>query len=97
MADLRVVSGQGFHDPVIAHLGLAMTAALERSGELSQLFLDQAMVALCTHIAAAYGTELEPRAVARGLATWQLKRARDMIASRLTAISRSPRSRPPAA
>ncbi len=83
MGDLRVVSGQGFFDPVIAHLGLAMTAALERAAELSQLFLDQAMVALCTHIAGAYGTALEPRSVASGLAVWQVKRARDMIASRL--------------
>ena len=83
LGDLRVVSGQGFHDPVIMHLGLAMSAGLERSGELSQLFLDQTMVALCTHIAAVYGTEVEPRAVAKGLAAWQLKRARDLIASRL--------------
>ncbi len=83
MGDLRIVSGKGFHDPVIAHLGLAMTAALDHSRELSQLFLDQAMVALCTHIAGAYGTEVEPRTLARGLAEWQLKRARDMIASRL--------------
>ncbi|WP_208948513.1 helix-turn-helix domain-containing protein [Segnochrobactrum spirostomi] len=83
MGDLRVVSGQGFFDPVISHLGLAMTAALERSGELSQLFLDQTMVALCTHIAGAYGTALEPRAVAKGLAAWQVKRAREMIADRL--------------
>ncbi|MGJ4889336.1 helix-turn-helix domain-containing protein [Bradyrhizobium sp. HKCCYLS3077] len=81
--ELRVESGHGFFDPVLMHLGLAMLPALDRPAEVNQLFLDHTMIALCSHIAGTYGVAIEPRAVAKGLAGWRLRRAKDLIASRL--------------
>lgn len=82
--ELRIKSGQGFFDPTMLHLGMAALPALERPAEANQLFLDHTMMALCAHIAGTYGLAVEPRVLARGLAGWRLRRAKDLIASRLT-------------
>ena len=81
--ELRMQSGQGFFDPTMLHLGMAMLPALERPTETNRLFLDHTMLALCAHIAGTYGVAIEPRVLAKGLSGWRLRRAKDLIASRL--------------
>ncbi|BAF87312.1 transcriptional regulator [Azorhizobium caulinodans ORS 571] len=84
ISDLNFVSGHGFFDQTLMHLGMAMIPALERPAESSHLFLDQMMVALCTYLANTYGVALETRPGPQGLVPWRLKRAKDLIASRLS-------------
>lgn len=81
--ELRIGSGHGFFDPTMLHLGMAVLPALERPAEANQLFLDHSMMAMCAHIAGTYGVAIEPRVLAKGLAGWRLRRAKDLIASRL--------------
>ncbi|PWU25733.1 AraC family transcriptional regulator [Pseudomonas sp. RW407] len=71
-------------DPVAYHLAQALLPALGMPGQVNQLFIDQVMLALCTHLNARYGEAPAPRESARGLAGWQLRRAQELIANHLS-------------
>ena len=83
IADLRFTSGKGIFDRTLYHIGQALLPAVDYPAEASQLFLDHMLTALCAHVTTTYGVRVEPKTTARGLSEWRMKRAKEMIESRL--------------
>jgi AraC-like DNA-binding protein len=84
ISELDYAPGVGRDDAVIRSLGTAMTAALERPERASRMFLDHVTLAVAVHVAQAYGGLR--RAVAPmkgGLASWQQRRACEMMDAHL--------------
>ncbi|MCY1358309.1 HTH-type transcriptional activator RhaR [compost metagenome] len=75
--------GQGMLDPVVYHLARALLPTLGMPGAVNQLFIDQAMLAMYTHISSRYGNAPSLPDTSGGLAPWQVRRARELIASHL--------------
>ncbi|TDF84174.1 AraC family transcriptional regulator [Pseudomonas sp. H9] len=71
-------------DPVVYHLSLALLPALTTPSETNELFIDQVMLALLTHLDKRYGNAILTNEKTRGLATWQLRRAKELIANHVT-------------
>ncbi len=83
--DLRITGGSDTADPIVRHMRTCLVETTERPNTVSQLFVDYTLMALVTHLARTYGGMREcERRLSGGLATWQERRARDMIASNLT-------------
>jgi AraC-like DNA-binding protein len=84
IGDLRCPRGQGVPDGVMRNLGSALAAGFDRSAEVSRIFLDHVSLAVCAHIAQAYGG-MRPNSIGRrgGLAAWQERRAKDILAANL--------------
>ncbi|PWC31198.1 AraC family transcriptional regulator [Azospirillum sp. TSO35-2] len=82
LEDLRIRPSACLDDPTIAAMARAILPAIERSEQISLLFLDHVACALATHIVAAYGT-LAPVKGPGNLAPWQERRVKEMIAARL--------------
>ncbi|HEY6609596.1 MAG TPA: AraC family transcriptional regulator [Pseudomonas sp.] len=76
--------GPGTLDPVAYHLALAVLPALSTPGKVNQLFLDQVMLALSTHIGSHYGNVAPKHEAPKGLAAWQLRLAKEMLAEHIT-------------
>ena len=73
----------GVTDPVLAGIAAALLPALERPAETSRLFLDHMALALCAHLASTYGGARSRRATVAGLAPWQERRAKELLAGNL--------------
>jgi AraC family transcriptional regulator len=74
----------GTLDPVVTHLARSIAPALESAGKGSSLFLDMIGLALSAHLMHAYGTTpISSPALSGGLAPWQERRAKEMIAANL--------------
>lgn len=74
-------------DSVMLNLALAMLPAFARPHEVSQLFVDHILGAASAHLVSTYGSvSIRPHREAR-LASWQLKRAVDMM---MAMIDRDP-------
>jgi AraC-like DNA-binding protein len=85
VGEIRCEDGVGVIDPVIRALLLAARPALQRPGETSALFLDQIAAALAAHVAHVYGAARPARRLPRGgLAPWQERRAKALIAANLS-------------
>lgn len=83
--ELRFRPGAGVFDQTIMHLGLSLMPALEAPDRVSRLFTDHVTLALASHTAQAYGgMEIAPRLIKGGLAPWQERRSKEMLASDLT-------------
>jgi AraC-like DNA-binding protein len=68
-------------DETIARLGLALMPAFGMPEQVSQLFMDHVMLALATHTAQTYGgMQTVTRPLKGGLAPWQERLAKEMIA-----------------
>ena len=76
--------GRAYHDPVMWSLGQAMLPALAKPDQANTLFVDHIGLAFRAHIARAYGgmQSTHPR-VRGGLAPWQERRAKDILANNL--------------
>jgi AraC family transcriptional regulator len=71
-------------DPVMLHLALALLPALARPEEVEPLFVDHVLTAVGLHLARRYGTRGPGAPLPRGgLAPWQEKRAKEMMAGDL--------------
>src|ERR1700761_7339993 len=84
VGELAYEPGVGRDDAVIRHLGVSLLEGLHRPEEVNQLFVDQMMLAVTTHVARAYGglpRVSEP--VRGGLAPWQAKQACEKLESDL--------------
>lgn len=82
--DLEVPTGFGMNDPIIAHLGATLIPAIDRAQEANRLFVDHVTAALTAHVLATYGGNLGLRSrLQGGLAGWQLRRAKELIESKL--------------
>ncbi|TMK09262.1 MAG: helix-turn-helix transcriptional regulator [Alphaproteobacteria bacterium] len=71
-------------DPVVHHLGLCLHTARSRPSEMSPVCADHVASALQAYLKQAHNiVSLPPRAARGGLAPWQLRRAKEMLVSRL--------------
>ncbi len=83
--ELQFQPGLGRFDDTIMHLGLSLLPALEAPDCVNRLFTDHISLALASHVAQIYGgMEMAPRLIKGGLAPWQEKRSKEMIAGDLT-------------
>ena len=83
--ELQIAAGAGTADDTINHLGLSLMPALSVPEQVSRLFMDHVALALTAHVAHAYGgvRVLSPP-VQGGLAIWQERRAKEMLAGDLS-------------
>ena len=80
---LRYEPGVGMDDPVMGALTRSLISAFEHPQSASQLFIEHVLLAVGLHAATAYGG-MKPRPSTRGgLAAWQEKRAKDILAANL--------------
>ena len=84
IGDLRGPRGKGVADATMRNLGFALNAGFDRPSEVSHVFLEHVSHAVCAHVAQAYGG-MRPNSMARrgGLAAWQERRAKDLLAANL--------------
>jgi AraC-like DNA-binding protein len=82
--ELRYRPGGSVEDSTIRNVGLSLLAAFGRPEEVNRVFMDHVTLAVAAHIAQTYGG-LQTRVVPRqgGLAPWQEKRAKELLASDL--------------
>jgi len=84
IGDLDYAPGVGLEDPTIAGLGAAILAGLRVGVAQNQPFVDHLILALAAHVAARYGgMAAKSRTVRGGLAPWQTRRAREILAANL--------------
>jgi AraC-like DNA-binding protein len=77
--------GVGVADETIRNIGLSLLPAVRAPDQVSRLFIDHLTLALGAHVAQTYGgMQAHSRPVQGGLAPWQEKRSKDMLAGDLT-------------
>lgn len=82
--DLDCRSGAGVVDPMITKLAQVMHIALGHPQQVCPLFVDHIQFALAIHIVRTYGTRsASVRQLKGGLASWQEKRAKDILSENL--------------
>jgi AraC family transcriptional regulator len=83
--DLRHEPGVAVFDEIIAPMNIALLPALRASEQVSRIFVDHATMAFAAHLANAYGgMQTVQRLFKGGLAPWQERQAKDMLAADLT-------------
>jgi len=85
IAELSYEPGVGAPDETIRSLGLSLRPALHAPEQVSRLFMDHLTLAMAAHVAQTYGG-MQPyaRLTQGGLAPWQEKRSKEMLAGDLT-------------
>lgn len=84
IGELKFRPGIGMFDETVMHLGLSLRPAIANASCVSRLFTDHVMFALAIHVAQTYGgMQSAPKLVKGGLAPWQAKRAKEMLAGNL--------------
>lgn len=82
--DLNCALGVTLEDPIWMQIAQLMMPALEAPEQANPLFLDHLSLALAAHFAGKYGgMHTSDRLVRGGLAPWQLRLTKEMIADRL--------------
>jgi AraC-like DNA-binding protein len=82
--ELQADPRKGVADETVRHLSGSILPALKSPEQVSRLFTDHVALAFATHIAQTYGgMQTEPRLAKGGLAPWQERRAKDMLAADL--------------
>lgn len=85
ISELRYEPGAPVADETIKHIGLSLMPAFRAPDQVNRLFTDYAMLAFASHAASTYGgMQLAAKLVKGGLAPWQERLSKDMIASDLT-------------
>ena len=84
IGDLRCHNGRGVADATIRNLGLSLVGGFDRPQEVNRIFFEHVSFAVCAHVAQAYGG-MRPNSMGRrgGLAAWQERRAKDILAANL--------------
>jgi len=83
--ELHYKPGLGLSDETMNHISLSLLPALRTPDQVSRLFTDHVTLALATHCAQTYGgMQSVSKPLKGGLATWQVKRSKEMIAGDLT-------------
>ncbi|HEY2248650.1 MAG TPA: AraC family transcriptional regulator [Bradyrhizobium sp.] len=86
--DLSYQPGAGVSDVTIFGLGSLLLPALRNPDQTHPLFVDHVLLAVGVHIAQTYGgMRRVSRLVPGGLAPWQERRAKEMIAANLDGVS----------
>jgi AraC family transcriptional regulator len=85
--DLSYKPGAAVNDATISGLGSLLLPALRDPDQANPLFVDHVLLAVGVHIAQTYGG-MRPvsRLVRGGLAPWQERRAKEMIAANLDGV-----------
>lgn len=84
IGDLDHKSTVPVFDEIIAHICVALKPALRASDQVNRLFVDHVTTAFAAHLAQAYGgMQNEQRLMKGGLAPWQVRRAKEMLADDL--------------
>ena len=84
VTELRYEPGVGVLDETVKTLGASLLHALQTPEQASRLFMDHLTLAMAAHVAQTYGgMRLNFRPVQGGLAPWQVKRSKDMLAGDL--------------
>ncbi len=88
VAELRYEPGIGVLDETVKSLGLSLLPALRAPEQVNRLFMDHLTLALVAHVAQTYGG-MQPnfKPIQGGLAPWQEKRSKDMLAGDLTGVT----------
>src|SRR6478736_8020625 len=83
----RPPPGASVADVTISGLGSSVLPALSHPDQANRLFVDHVLLAVGVHIAQTYGG-MRPvsRLVRGGLAPWQERRAKEMIAANLDGV-----------
>ncbi|THD79303.1 MAG: AraC family transcriptional regulator [Phenylobacterium sp.] len=85
IADLRYEPGVGVADETVKNIGLSLLPAIGAPDKVSRLFTDHLTLALGAHVAQTYGgMQAHSRPIQGGLAPWQEKRSKDMLAGDFT-------------
>ena len=85
ISELRYKPGVGVFDETIKHIGLSLLPALQTPDRVTRLFTDHVTLALAAHCAQTYGgMQTVSRPLKGGLAPWQEKRSKEMLAGDLT-------------
>ncbi len=83
--ELEFQPGVGMFDETVMHLGLSLMPALANPNRVSRLFTDHVTLALAAHCAQTYGgMQTLSKPLKGGLAPWQEKRSKEMLAGDLT-------------
>lgn len=84
ITELRAPRGWSTSDPVVGKLLTCVAPVMRRPEQTSRLFVDHTLFALQVHLARTYGgmREIELRRIG-GLASWQERRARELIDANL--------------
>ena len=84
ISELHYTRGKPVLDETIQHIGYSLLSALTTPDRINRLFTDHLMLALAAHAAQTYGgMQSIWRPLRGGLAPWQEKRSKDMLASDL--------------
>ena len=85
--DLSYKPGAAVNDVTISSLGSLLLPALSHPDQANRLFVDHVLLAVGAHIAQTYGG-MRPvsRLVRGGLAPWQERRAKEIIAANLDGV-----------
>jgi AraC-like DNA-binding protein len=84
ISDLKFTPGVGVMDQIVGELTRLLLPAFDNTDQVSQLFADHIGLALGTHVAQAYGGMRNVDALSRGgLATWQERRAKELMGANL--------------
>ena len=85
ISELRYQPGMGVFDETIKHVSLSLLPALQAPDRVSRLFADHVTLAMAAHTAQTYGgMQAIAKPLKGGLAPWQEKRSKEMIAGDLT-------------
>jgi AraC family transcriptional regulator len=83
--ELRYEPGVGMPDETVKNLGLSLLPALRAPERVSRLFMDHLTLAMAAHVAQTYGgMQPSSRIIEGGLAPWQERRSKDILAGDLT-------------
>jgi AraC family transcriptional regulator len=77
--NIRFEPGPSVRDDVFWELGRSLLPALRAPAQANRLFTDHVAMALALHAAYAYGGQSLTRPIRGGLASWQEKRAKEMM------------------
>jgi AraC-like DNA-binding protein len=85
ISELHFTPGLPILDETIKHVGLSLLPALRNPDRVNRLFLDHVTLALAVHTAQTYGgMRTVSKPLRGGLAPWQERRAKEMIAENLS-------------
>jgi AraC family transcriptional regulator len=79
----RLTSGEVVMDPIMHNVAAAILPSIMRSEQVSQVFIDHMAYATAAHVASTYGGIQAARLIRGGLAPWQERRAKEMLAADL--------------
>jgi AraC-like DNA-binding protein len=85
IVDLHYHPGVGVADETVKNIGLSLLPAVRAPDQVSRLFMDHMTLALGAHVAQTYGgMQAHSSPIQGGLAPWQEKRSKDMLAGDFT-------------